>query len=304
MFLLQKIIHLFASAGGFSSLKYVTTLPNILKEYNPELIGFATETELDLSNRTDQSLNVGVTLAETTDLMWQTQLLIQRIRDNPDIDMDNDWKVVTVFIGYNDVCYRGCSNGSLELVEGWIDNIDQALVYLKNNLPRTFVNLVQISMVTLGQQYTEIPQLQCRPNLDRICMCTFAGGDSSAVAITDTVNLEFQWQLKVLVNSRKYDTSNDFTVVIQPFLEESQPLRDANGTIDASVIAPDCVHLSAHGNRVYATALWNNMLQPVGSKETEVLGTSSLTCPSDEQPFFYTYLNTLGRFHHTSTVPL
>lgn len=278
-------------------MEYVTTLPNILKEYNPELVGFATETELDLFNRTDQSLNVGVTLAETTDLMRQTQLLVQRIRDNPNIDMDNDWKMVTVFIGYNDICYRGCSNGSLELVEGWIDNVDQALVYLKDSLPRTFVNLVQISMITLGQQYTEIPQLQCRPSLDQVCMCIFARGDSNAVAIADRVNLEFQQRLKSLVNSRKYDTSNDFTVVIQPFLEDSQPLRDAQGNIDASVLAPDCSHLSGIGNRVYATALWNNMLQPVGSKETEILHSVSLTCPSDEQPFFYTYLNTFGRLY-------
>ena len=44
---------------------------------------------------------------------------------------------------------------------------------------------------------------------------------------TRRVSEEYQEKLTELVNSGKYDSDNDFTVVIQPFFVDSQLPRDA-----------------------------------------------------------------------------
>ena len=53
-----------------------------------------------------------------------------------------------------------------------------------------------------------------------------------------------------LVESGRYDTTDDFTVVIQPFFKDFNPPRLNNGKVDLSFFAPDCFHFSAksHGN--------------------------------------------------------
>jgi phospholipase B1 len=211
------------------------------------------------------------------------------MKNHPNIDFYKDWKVVTVFLGYNDICDFSCFNNSLDYVDQWINNIDESLVYMRDHLPRTFVNLMLVGHLSTGLQYTEVAP-RCAQIAIRLCKCIFSG---DAVAISDMVVDEFNRRLIGLVNSRKYDTTNDFTVVVQPYLSTSQPLRDANGIVDISYVAIDCVHLSANGNRVYATGLWENMLQPVGAKGS-LTADDPPVCPSQDFPYFYTYLNSAG----------
>ena len=45
------------------------------------------------------------------------------------------------------------------------------------------------------------------------------------------------------MNTGKYDTHDDFTVVVQPFMAHTKlPLKE--GEIDYSYFAPDCFHFS------------------------------------------------------------
>ena len=76
-------------------MDHVTTLPNIMKEFNPGLMGCSE----DLSNSLEESLNVGKVQATTINITAQTNLLSERICNNPDINYENDWKVVTVLWG-------------------------------------------------------------------------------------------------------------------------------------------------------------------------------------------------------------
>ena len=78
---------------------------------------------------------------------------------------------------------------------------------------------------------------------------------------------EYQAKLTALIESGKYDNDDDFTVVIQPFFVNAQLPRDRNGNPDKSYFAPDCFHFSEKGHRDAAVALWNNMVEPVGSKQ-------------------------------------
>ena len=68
----------------------------------------------------------------------------------------------------------------------------------------------------------------------------------------------------------RYDTRDDFAVVIQPFFTNTKaPLMPDNHTVDMSYFAPDCFHFSEKGHKAAALALWNSMIEPVGKKRLE-----------------------------------
>uniref|UniRef100_A0A8D2M409 Phospholipase B1, membrane-associated n=1 Tax=Zonotrichia albicollis TaxID=44394 RepID=A0A8D2M409_ZONAL len=63
---------------------------------------------------------------------------------------------------------------------------------------------------------------------------------------------------------------------------------------DMSFFAADCSHFSVRGYAEMAMALWNNMLEPVGEKQTYNNFThdrSKLKCPNPEKPFLFTRRN-------------
>ena len=277
--------------GGFSSLEYVTTLPNILKHYNPELIGFATESENPI-NRSDQSLNVAVSGATTSDLLQQAKVLVERIQNNSNITTTTDWKLITIFIGYNDLCQYSCHSNSQAVINS-VHNIQVALDYLQHNLPRTFINLVPPADITTARAYSQVLP-GCRVLYDINCPCAYANDSHRALEAASQITREFHHQLRLLASRAQYEITDDFAVVVQPFLEDYQPLLDENGRVDFSMVAVDCIHLSPVGNRVYAMSLWRNMLQPVGSKTTTVSLDVPMRCPSTEFPYFYTRINTAG----------
>ena len=61
--------------------------------------------------------------------------------------------------------------------------------------------------------------------------------------------LEYRRLTNELIESGRYDTTDDFSVVIQPYMRDFNPPRLANGKVDLSYFAPDCFHFAAksHG---------------------------------------------------------
>ncbi|CAF1270675.1 unnamed protein product, partial [Didymodactylos carnosus] len=114
--------------------------------------------------------------------------------------------------------------------------------------------------------------------------------------------------LKDLVATGRYDTSDDFTVVIQPFLTETKiPRTDKPGNpIDFSYFAPDCFHFSGKGHSITALSLWNNMLEPVEQKQTFWHKGEALECPTEEHPYFFTSKNSVGvsKWKKTTNFPV
>ncbi|NXM89648.1 PLB1 Phospholipase, partial [Oenanthe oenanthe] len=86
----------------------------------------------------------------------------------------------------------------------------------------------------------------------------------------------------------------DFAVVIQPFFRNTLVPLDIVGKPDMSFFAADCFHFSVRGYAEMAMALWNNMLEPVGEKQSYNNFTqdrSKLKCPNPEKPFLSTRRN-------------
>ena len=111
-------------AGGDLTLDNVTTLPNILRQYNPSLYGYAEGTTPveNFANLSNTRFNLGRLGAMSSDMLVQAQTLVAKMRGSGDVDFDNDWKIVTMFIGNIDFCLTSCEVRNL-----WIMHVTNAL---------------------------------------------------------------------------------------------------------------------------------------------------------------------------------
>ena len=201
-----------------------------------------------------QNLNVARSGQKAQHIPAQAKDLIAKIKADKNIDFENDWKVVTLFIGGNDLC-QFCLD-KIHLPETYIDNIKKGLDILHDQLPRTLVNLVSILNIkdikdmNKGLVCPTLHVFECRcaayPILNRESrlMYHFDG----------YTNLT-----RALAESGRYDTKDDFTVVLQPFFTDFLAPRLDNGKVDLSYFAPDCFHFSlkAHGNKIKILYTYN-----------------------------------------------
>jgi lysophospholipase L1-like esterase len=74
-------------------------------------------------------------------MLDQAQDLVDRMKDSKEIDFKNSWKLITFFIGGNDLC-KSCKEEDKYTANNYIDNLKKTLDYLKESLPRAFINLV------------------------------------------------------------------------------------------------------------------------------------------------------------------
>lgn len=128
--------------GGQGTWREYLTLPNILKEFNPKLRGYSTGTGEFLSS--SSQLNVAFPVAADADALRQAKILVNKIKRDPSIDFHNDWKMITVFFGANDICSGQCFNKVEASGRSHVRKLSLALDYLQRNLPRTFVNLIPV----------------------------------------------------------------------------------------------------------------------------------------------------------------
>jgi phospholipase B1 len=313
----------FAMGGGDGDWRECLTLPNILSQFNPSLRGASTaNTSAGLFQVSGYNLAVsGATSHSLADQAWS---LVRRMRADPWVDLHSDWKMVTVIIGHNDLCrlpcnYKDPAGTATTFLQDWItgsrgmdttgrfrpgnggpplyvQNIRRALDVLHANLPRTFVNLVPITDVAMSLGLVDKPRV-CQLTHFNECPCLFDEGifttgrisGDEARALTEGYRLG----LEQLVASGRYDTRQDFTVVIQPALMDAalpKVFRPAFGRLlpDISFLAPDCFHFSQALHALMARSVWNNLLQPVGRKTTSWEKDVPFLCPSVARPFLAT----------------
>ncbi|KAJ8289605.1 hypothetical protein GJAV_G00003270 [Gymnothorax javanicus] len=279
------------SIGGDENLTSVTTLPNILRQFNPSLTGFSVRRGNE--NSLNAFLNQAVPGARSEDMPAQVRRLVDKMKTDSRIDFENDWKVITMFIGGNDLCDY-CTDSVYFSPDNLYDHIQEALDILHQEVPRALVNLVELLyMVPLRKLHQE--NLKCPTQLvESLCRCVVTPKEGSVEQwkLID-LNRAYQRRMQDLVETGQYDTHDNFTVVLQPFFREVVlPLLE-DGRPDRSYFAPDCFHLSQKAHTLMARALWNNMLEPVGNKThtQDFTAGLSLKCPSQDEPFLRTYKN-------------
>ena len=90
------------------------------------------------------------------------------------------------------------------------------------------------------------------------------------------------------VRQEKYTSGDNFTAVAQPFFSDIDIPKDDEGKPDRSYFAPDCFHFRVKAHEAAAVALWNNMLEPVGSKRTTWYPGEPINCPTSSAPYLAT----------------
>ncbi|KAM9420855.1 phospholipase B1, membrane-associated-like isoform 2-T3 [Salvelinus alpinus] len=295
------------SVGGDENLTTVTTLPNILREFNPSLTGYSVGKGKE--DTTQAFLNQAVAGERAKDIPDQVRALVARMKNDSSINFQEDWKVITLFIGGNDMC-EYCYNSLFYSTENYVRHIRESLDYLHKQVPRALVNLVEpLYIPILRQMYTEKnAYLKCPTWLANIlCPCVISPKESSVtLQKLHVLNRDYQRGLHELVESGRYDTHNNFTVVLQPFLRDIIIPVMEDGRPDRTYFSPDCFHLSQKAQTRMARGLWNNMLEPLGKKtaQQDFNDDIPVKCPSKTSPFVWTYVNSNYTYEEpTPTLP-
>lgn len=188
------------SIGGKSILEKVVTLPNILKKFNPNVFGFNTCSTFFPTSKNGKGFNAAVSGQEANHTPEQAQRLVERLKNSKLIDYKKDWKMITIFIGGNDLCDY-CKDKALHSPKQYLADIENALDILYQNLSNTFVNLVTVLRAN------QVKQL----NLNFVCntlhrmTCPCAAFPDSAEAERELLDVQNQYQagVEALVNSGK-----------------------------------------------------------------------------------------------------
>lgn len=123
------------SIGGQWSFKNSSTLPNILKEYNPNLLGYSKHDAW--TYHLDSQLNLAEIGASSADMPYMAKMLVQRIKMDKRINFKKSWKMVTITIGGNDICSFVCTMDEPQsLPRKHKQRLIKTLRYLRDNLPR------------------------------------------------------------------------------------------------------------------------------------------------------------------------
>ena len=127
--------------GGQGDWRKFLTIPNILKEFNPNLYGYSTQDGLSLDK--SSMFNVAELGAMSRDVPYMSNILIQRIKSDQRVNFKNHWKLITLLIGPNDFCINLCYE---KIPESVVDAHEKDLLAtfrnIRDNMPRTIINVV------------------------------------------------------------------------------------------------------------------------------------------------------------------
>ncbi|XP_039276835.1 phospholipase B1, membrane-associated-like [Nilaparvata lugens] len=273
--------------GGQGTWRNVLTVANILREVNPNLVGYSYGDST--THARAAQFNVAEIGAISEDLVYQASLLVKRIRSDPRVDFENHWKLVFIQIGNNDLCSHMCyKNASIQAELHRRDLID-VFNYLRENLPRALVAVVINPHLKGLLDFPTKPA--CSIFQKMVCSCfrglKFTRRKEEFYQVID------DWRrVQLEVASDPQFTTNTFAVVPLRFGIGAY-IPNKNGKIDFTYMAVDCFHLSQKGNAAFANAAWNNLIQPVQKQQTTIVYPvlEHFECPTSSNPFLSTLIN-------------
>lgn len=252
------------------------TFPNFLQTYAPDIVGASIGNSLPLDylkifNHAIQPfdprvthLNAAQSGAVVSDCPAQVSYIEQQLKTTYalQVDYELDWKVMTIFIGANNLC-SACRNSSSSNPDNYINELDAVLAQINSTIPRTFVNvmlLFNISQVWNIHQQTDYCKFMWEFVVTTECGCLT---DHSTPQDRETMDLyTIQYNERITALAEKWNSYNydGFYVAVQPFLQ--------NQIVDSVnyVSKLDCFHPSPIANAAFAIGLWNSMMLPADQK--------------------------------------
>lgn len=123
------------SIGGQWTWRNSTTLPNILKVYNPNLLGYSRRDTWTFQD--DSQFNMAEIGASSADMPFMAKTLVRRIKQDKRINFKKAWKMITIAIGGNDICSFVCTMDDPDsLPRKHKEHLTKALRYFRDHMPR------------------------------------------------------------------------------------------------------------------------------------------------------------------------
>ncbi|CRK94860.1 CLUMA_CG008352, isoform A [Clunio marinus] len=279
------------SIGGQWNWKNATTLPNILKVFNPSLLGYSLGDSFPFHK--ESQFNLAEIGAVSSDMPYMAKALVHRIKKDKRVNFKYDWKMVTIAIGGNDICSFICLMENPEsLPEKHRIALTKTLRYLKRYLPRTFVNVVSVPFVETVMLLKGKPR-NCKFIHRGECSCwvgTVSNATKESRERWQKIQRHFIRVEEEVAKLEEFRGLDEFAVMYQPW--SNNVSLNVDGKRDLTLLSIDCFHLSQKGNAWAATALWNNLLEPPNQKSFNwVNPLRKFNCPTRQHPFIMTYDN-------------
>lgn len=194
-------------------------------------------------------LNGAQSMAQVQQLPEQIDYLVQQLQKMEDVDVENDWKVLTILMGANNLCVS-CENKEYSDPDNYKAMLDKALNKIHTNIPRVFVNLVSLFNISQVHTWDETSEYCTfvHKHIDE-CPCLEKGDQERAVMDDHTVL--FNEKIEELTAEWAAKAIPDFHIVNQP------GIRDLTILELADLSGVDCFHPSALADGGFALSLWN-----------------------------------------------
>lgn len=109
-----------------------------------------------------------------SDTVHQARNIVKRMRSDTKVNMKKHWKLLTYMVGANDFCLDICYQPNQDKVlEKAAKDLILALRILRENLPRTLVNVVLPPDVSILLRFTNRPD-ECKSLHYFECPCLFS----------------------------------------------------------------------------------------------------------------------------------
>ncbi|KAI9476469.1 MAG: hypothetical protein EXX96DRAFT_596522 [Benjaminiella poitrasii] len=215
------------SAGGD---KNAFTVPNYVKHYQSNVTGYSVGKHIGeycnafecygtYQAKKDQ-LNAALSGAIAMNLDHELSYLITQLRTMDGIDFQNDWKMINIQIGSNDMC-GACNSSYMEEVtpEKYGNYVEAAIERIQANVPNVLVNLIgtfnvsEVFPLTAGQSYCRMKNNDPSTvgNLQS-CSC---GRTPEGLQTMSNLSKAYNEKLYGIYEKYQQNKTDNFTVVYQ-----------------------------------------------------------------------------------------
>ncbi|KAI9094665.1 hypothetical protein DFS34DRAFT_651907 [Phlyctochytrium arcticum] len=255
----------FGMYGDVKGMSFGSHLPEIC--YGPACLPF--------QYRPQDHLNAAQSGAFWSNIQYELSYLITRMKTDPSIDYERDFKLINVFMGNNDACLK-CLTPGIKVY--YMSLLTHLLTEIRASVPNVVVNLMmgfnvsQVYDATVDEPYCDRLRKFGRPF---VCACAFQSPETRTAMdeLTQTVN-SLLTKVAMDFNSPQNPT---FKVIVDPLLRD---VRVRDWGLDYLSRA-DCFHPALAAHEVMAQGVWYNLFR--GDKISGVSPADPLPdwCPTD-----------------------
>jgi len=295
------------ASGGIEEIRGVSfsigadpnalTLANFLKFYNPALIGgsvkehpvelcygplcppFQYRPEYDVFNAAQSGAMVGDLVTHEVDY------LVKQVKNHPQVNIKEDWKILTILIGANDLCASCTFEGKVFLnPDDFEKHLMNTITNVRKELPRTLVQIGE--MFNLSQVYNLSLKSNTCKDIHRAlfieCDCVFKPEATKTRAIIDEHTQQFNQRARKVASYFQSLNDPEFTVITQPYGRDT-----SIATFPITALSTlDCFHPSLETHQAMAVNLWNSMLTPAAKKPTVIDLNAKPMCATPEMRIY------------------